>query len=61
MKKLRTDIYLGFDGEAKPHPDHCHKYTQHNYETPQDFLERVQVQMADSLADLMDEGDDDED
>ena len=64
MRKLRIDVYGGYDGEKRPDPDHKYSWRQHDFETPQDFVERVCqyiIDMAEQLdEDNFDEGTDDD-
>ena len=58
MAKLRVDLYGGYSGEPKPDPDHCYSWKQEDYETPQDFVDRINGYIRDMVEQLDKDSDD---
>lgn len=58
MANIRIDVYGGYENEEKPDPDHKYSWKQENFETPQDFAERVCQYILDMVEQLAVDGDD---
>jgi len=59
VQNLRIDIYGGYANEKQPDPDHKYSWKQYDYETPQDFVERINEYIRDMVEQLSEDDDDD--